>query len=61
MREDIRKGRETEIEYINGWIVRRGRELGIDCVANESITQLVLAKSHQDGRDKNFQMQNNID
>ncbi|KAF3006097.1 2-dehydropantoate 2-reductase (Ketopantoate reductase) (KPA reductase) (KPR) [Penicillium rubens] len=56
MREDIRKGRETEIEYINGWIVRRGRELGIDCVANESITQLVLAKSHQDGRDKNFQI-----
>jgi 2-dehydropantoate 2-reductase len=54
MREDIRKGRETEIEYINGWIVRRGRELGIDCVVNESITQLVLAKSHQDGRNKNF-------
>lgn len=47
MREDIRKGRETEIEYINGWIVRRGRDLGIDCVVNESMTQLVLAKSHQ--------------
>lgn len=50
MREDIQKGRGTEIEYINGWIVRRGRELGIDCVVNESITQLVLARSHQGAR-----------
>lgn len=45
MREDIRKGRSTEIEYINGWVVKRGKELGIDCVANSLVTQLVLAKS----------------
>lgn len=45
MREDLRKGRAPEIEYINGWIVRRGRELGIDCQANSFVTQLVLAKS----------------
>lgn len=45
MREDIRKGRATEIEYINGWIVKRGRDLGIDCPANSLVTQLVLAKS----------------
>lgn len=51
MREDIRKGRSTEIEYINGWIVRRGRELGIDCVANASLTQLILTKSHHSSRD----------
>lgn len=47
MREDIRKGRSTEIEYINGWIVKRGKELGIDCVANSMVTQLVLAKSSE--------------
>lgn len=45
MREDMRKGRGTEIEYINGWILRRGKELGIDCEANACLTQLVLAKS----------------
>lgn len=45
MREDIHKGRATEIEYINSWIVRRGRELGIECEANACLTQLVLAKS----------------
>ncbi|KAJ5359281.1 uncharacterized protein N7496_011694 [Penicillium cataractarum] len=45
MREDLRKGRATEIEYINGWILRRARELGIECEANTSLMQLVLAKS----------------
>lgn len=45
MREDMRKGRATEIEYINGWIMRRGRELGIRCNVNATITQLVLARS----------------
>jgi 2-dehydropantoate 2-reductase len=45
MREDLRKGRATEIEYINGWILRRGKELGIPCDTNACLTQLVLAKS----------------
>lgn len=53
MREDICKGRQTEIEYINGWIVRRGRELGINCVVNESVTEIVLAMSRQGARGKN--------
>lgn len=46
MREDVRKRRQTEIEYLNGWIVRRGRELGVHCPVNHFVTQLVLAKSH---------------
>ncbi|KAE8381851.1 ketopantoate reductase PanE/ApbA C terminal-domain-containing protein [Aspergillus bertholletiae] len=45
MREDIRKGRPTEIEFINGWIIQRGRELGVECVANLSLTELIRAKS----------------
>lgn len=45
MREDVRKGRATEIEYINGWILRRAREFGIECEANAALMQLVLAKS----------------
>ena len=46
MREDVRKCRPTEIGFINGWIVRRGRELGVECKANEMVMQLVMAKSH---------------
>ena len=47
MREDIRKGRATEIGFINGWIIKRGKELGIDCAVNICVTQMILAKSHQ--------------
>ncbi|RJE23346.1 hypothetical protein PHISCL_04332 [Aspergillus sclerotialis] len=47
MREDVRKGRKTEIDYLNSWVVRRGKELGVDCEVNNSITQLVLAKNSQ--------------
>ena len=44
MLQDIRKGRQTEIEYINGYIVKRGEELGIHCVTNYTIMQIVRAK-----------------
>ncbi|KAK5797593.1 hypothetical protein VI817_003884 [Penicillium citrinum] len=46
MREDILKGRNTEIQYINGWIIRRAKTMGLDCEANSSLTQLVLAKTY---------------
>jgi 2-dehydropantoate 2-reductase len=45
MREDIRKGKETEIDYLNGYIVRRGEERGIKCVLNYMLMQLVKGKS----------------
>ncbi|KAJ5631540.1 2-dehydropantoate 2-reductase family protein [Penicillium longicatenatum] len=45
MREDVRKGRRTEIDNINGWIIKRGKELGIDCPVNTCLTQLILAKN----------------
>ena len=48
MREDVRKGRSTEIEYINGYIVKRGEELGMKCVLNYMIMQLVLGKTWND-------------
>ncbi|KZF21453.1 2-dehydropantoate 2-reductase family protein [Xylona heveae TC161] len=47
MREDIRKGRPTEIMFINGWVIRRGKDLGIDCIANICLTQMILAKSQE--------------
>lgn len=45
MREDIRKSRITEIDYINGYIVRRGEERGLKCVLNYMLLQLVKGKS----------------
>ena len=48
MREDIRKIKETEIEFLNGYIVQRGEELGIKCVLNYMLMQLIKAKNHHD-------------
>lgn len=45
MREDIRKGKNTEIEYINGYIVRRGEERGIKCALNYMLMELIRGKS----------------
>ncbi|KAI5295367.1 hypothetical protein KEM52_001638 [Ascosphaera acerosa] len=45
MLQDALGGRETEIKYLNGYIVRRGDELGIRCVANYMLMQAVLAKT----------------
>lgn len=46
MLADVRAGRQTEVEYINGYIVKRGEEMGIKCVVNYSIMQLVLGKGN---------------
>lgn len=45
MLQDMRTGKETEIEYMNGYIVRRGEELGIKCALNYMLAQMVLAKT----------------
>ncbi|KAK1141623.1 2-dehydropantoate 2-reductase (Ketopantoate reductase) (KPA reductase) (KPR) [Aspergillus melleus] len=44
MLQDVRNGKTTEIEYMNGYIVRRGEELGVKCVVNYMMKHLVLAK-----------------
>ena len=45
MREDVRGKRDTEIEYLNGYIIKRGKEVGIECVANALVMQLVQGKT----------------
>lgn len=51
MRADIIKRRRTEIDYINGAIVREGRARGIPCPVNETITQFVRALEFSRRRD----------
>ncbi len=44
MREDFRRGRRTEIEALNGAIVRYGGEYGVSCPTNLLLTRLVRAR-----------------
>lgn len=41
MLQDIEKGKKTEIEYINGAIVKYGNENGVPCPLNTILTALV--------------------
>ncbi len=43
MLQDIERGKRTEIDYMNGAIVKLGRELGIATPVNETITAIVRA------------------
>ena len=42
MAQDMRKGRRTEIEFMNGYIVKKGKDIGIATPANEKIVDIVL-------------------
>ena len=44
MLQDVSFGQRTEIDYINGYIVRRGQEVGVRCVMNYMVMQMVKAK-----------------
>ncbi|WP_373001190.1 ketopantoate reductase family protein [Marinobacter sp.] len=41
MRADILHGRRTEIDFINGYLVRLGKELGIETPVNQMLTERV--------------------
>ncbi|RYN63046.1 hypothetical protein AA0117_g12861 [Alternaria alternata] len=42
---DLRAGRETEVRYINGYWIRRGRELGIPTPLNEELLQKIQSQA----------------
>jgi len=39
--QDIAKGRRTEIEYMNGYIAQKGRDIGLPAPTHELVTKLV--------------------
>lgn len=43
MLQDVRSERRTEIDYISGYFVKAGKELGIDVRANETIYHIIKA------------------
>lgn len=43
MRGDFQGGRATEIDYINGYVARRSRELGLDAPVNQMLADRVKA------------------
>jgi 2-dehydropantoate 2-reductase len=48
MWQDIEKGRKTEVDFVNGYVVRKGHEVGIKTPANELVTHLI--KEIEEGR-----------
>jgi 2-dehydropantoate 2-reductase len=48
MGQDVLKGRRTEIEFINGHIVEKGAQIGIDAPCNAKITALVKRVERQE-------------
>lgn len=42
MGQDMQKGRRTEIDFMNGLVVREGEKVGLSCRANAVLTDLVL-------------------
>lgn len=45
MREDFMRAKPTEIDFINGYIIRRGEEQGIKCAINFLLMHLVKGKT----------------
>jgi 2-dehydropantoate 2-reductase len=41
MAQDVVKGRRTEIEYMNGYTVQRGREVGVSTPVSAAIVEVV--------------------
>ena len=39
--QDVRKGRRTEIDYLNGYVSEKGREVGVPTPFNDRIVEIV--------------------
>jgi 2-dehydropantoate 2-reductase len=43
MLQDLRRGRATEIDYLNGAVARLGARSGVDCPVNAGLTAIIKA------------------
>jgi 2-dehydropantoate 2-reductase len=43
MQQDLLKGRRTEIDFLNGAVVRLGAAFGIDCPVNQALAMIIRA------------------
>ena len=43
MQQDLRRGRKTEIDYLNGAVVSLGEKHKIDCPVNRALTDIIKA------------------
>jgi 2-dehydropantoate 2-reductase len=48
--QDLNRGKRTEIDALNGFIVRRGAELGVATPANRAVTALVKLREARRGQ-----------
>lgn len=52
---DLRRGQKTEIQFINGYWCRRGREVGVPTPINDSLVRQVLEKQGDSELVKSYQ------
>ena len=50
MYQDILANRTTEIQHLNGYVVRKARELGQECPANEDVCMRIAALAQKKNR-----------
>src|ERR1700689_149906 len=48
MGQDMQKGRRTEIEFLNGFVVGEGERVGLACRANAALTDIVKRVERKD-------------
>lgn len=52
---DLRRGRKTEIQFINGYWCRRGREVGVPTPINDSLVRQILERQGDGELAKEYQ------
>ena len=50
MRQDLMRGKATEIDYMNGAVAERGRRLGIACPVNSALVVIIKAMERSGSR-----------
>jgi len=45
MLSDVRKNNPTEVDFLNGYLVRLGEQYGISMPVNKALVQLVMMRS----------------